>query len=201
MPKQRITKEMIVEAAFEIARANGQDRMVVKEIADRLGCSVQPIYSYCSSMDGLKRDLTVRVRQFVQGFVQEYLEEDGDARDGDFFKTMGHAYVQLAETEPHIFQMFVLHEREGIDSLEALYEAESHPDAARKIAEHLQIDISTARMLHRNMMIYNVGIGTILATADPGIPTAEIYRQLDLAYQAFAQQAKTAGRSTDQIVQ
>lgn len=192
---------MIVEAAFEIARANGQDRMVVKEIANRLGCSVQPIYSYCSSMDGLKRDLTVRVRQFVQGFVQEYLDANDDARDGDFFKTMGHAYVRLAETEPHIFQMFVLHEREGIDSLEALYEAESYPDAARKIAEHLQIGISEARMLHRNMMIYNVGIGTILATADPGIPTAEIYRQLDLAYQAFAQQAKTAGRTTDQIVQ
>ena len=48
---------MIVEAAFEIARVNGLDRMVVKEIADRLGCSVQPIYSYCDSMEGLKRDL------------------------------------------------------------------------------------------------------------------------------------------------
>lgn len=189
MPKQRITKEMIVEAAFEIARVNGPDRMVVKEIADRLGCSVQPIYSYCDSMEGLKRDLMIRVRQFVQGFVQDYLAADADAPGGDFFKTIGHAYVQLAETEPHIFQMYVLHEREGIDSLEALYQAESHPDVAWKIAESLQIDITRARMLHRNMMIYNVGIGTILATAVPGIPTTEIYEQLDLAYQAFADQA------------
>ena len=172
---------MIVEAAFEIARVNGPDRMVVKEIADRLGCSVQPIYSYCDSMEGLKRDLTIRVR--------DYLAADADAPGGDFFKMIGHAYVQLAETEPHIFQMYVLHEREGIDSLEALYQAESHPDVARKIAESLQIDITRARMLHRNMMIYNVGIGTILATAVPGIPTTEIYEQLDLAYQAFADQA------------
>lgn len=46
MPKQRITKEMVVEAAFEIAREQGMEQVVVKSIAARLNCSVQPIYSY-----------------------------------------------------------------------------------------------------------------------------------------------------------
>lgn len=191
MPKQRITKEMIVEAAFEIARKNGQDSVLVKEIANRLNCSVQPIYSYCNSMDGLKKDLTIRVRQFVQDYVRNYIAEHGGENGDDFFRAMGHAYVDLAEKEPHIFRMFVLHEREGIDSLKTLYEAECHPDTAQKIAEHLHIGISKARLLHRNMMIYNVGIGTILATADPGIPTGEIYEQLEIAYQAFVRQAMT----------
>lgn len=188
MPKQRITKEMIVEAAFDIARANGENSVLVKEIADRLNCSVQPIYSYCSSMDGLKRDLIIRVRQFVQDFVQKYIAVNGDNSNQDFFRMTGYAYVNLAEKEPHIFQMFVLHEREGVDSFESLYQSECHPDLAQNIAEHLNIDISKARMLHRNMMIYNVGIGTILATAVPGISTKEIYEQLDIAYQAFLQQ-------------
>lgn len=189
MPKQRITKEMIVEAAFEIARKSGWDRVLVKEIAARLNCSVQPIYSYCNSMDGLKKDLTIRVRQFVQEHVREYVALHGGEFEDDFFRATGYAYVDLAEREPHIFQMFVLHEREGIDSLEALYEAECYPDMALKIADRLHIDISKARMLHRNMMIYNVGIGTILATAEPGIPMQEIYAQLDIAYQAFVHQA------------
>lgn len=189
MPKQRITKEMIVEAAFEIARESGQDSVLVKEIAGRLNCSAQPIYSYCNSMEGLKKDLIIRVRQFVQDFVREYIAMQGGGDMDDFFKMTGHAYVQLAETEPHVFQMFILHEREGIDSLDAFYQAESHPDMAQHIADHLHIDISKARRLHRNMIIYNVGIGTILATASPGIPTKEIYGQLDIAYQAFLQQA------------
>lgn len=189
MPKQRITKEMIVETAFEIARESGQGSVIVKEIAGRLNCSVQPIYSYCSSMEGLKKDLVIRVRQFVQDFVGEYMAMHGGGGTDDFFKMTGHAYVHLAEAEPHIFQMFILHEREGIDSLDALYQAECHPDMAQRIADHLHINIDRARMLHRNMMIYNVGIGTIFATASPGIPTNEIYEQLDIAYQAFLQQA------------
>lgn len=47
MPKQRITKEMVVDAAFEIARKDGIEKATVKTIAEKLGCSVQPIYSYC----------------------------------------------------------------------------------------------------------------------------------------------------------
>lgn len=47
MPKQRITKEMVVDAAFELAREGGMEEVLVKRIAERIGCSVQPIYSYC----------------------------------------------------------------------------------------------------------------------------------------------------------
>ena len=49
MPKQRITKEMVVDAAFEIARKGGMEHVIVKNIAEKLGCSVQPIYSYCTN--------------------------------------------------------------------------------------------------------------------------------------------------------
>ena len=46
MPKQRITKEMVVEAAFTLARDGGMQEVTVKAIAEKIGCSVQPIYSY-----------------------------------------------------------------------------------------------------------------------------------------------------------
>ena len=45
MPKQKITKEMVVDTAFDIARQDGMDRVLIKKIAGKLGCYVQPIYS------------------------------------------------------------------------------------------------------------------------------------------------------------
>ena len=57
MPKQRITKEMVVNAAFEIAENGGMEQVTVKSIADKIGCSVQPSYSYCKNMDGLRQDV------------------------------------------------------------------------------------------------------------------------------------------------
>ena len=58
MPKQRITKDIVIAAAFEIARTSGMEQVLVKNIADKIGCSVQPIYSYCNNMEGLRQDVS-----------------------------------------------------------------------------------------------------------------------------------------------
>ena len=39
MPKQRITKEMVINTAFELARTGGMEQVLVKTIAEKLGCS------------------------------------------------------------------------------------------------------------------------------------------------------------------
>ena len=65
MPKQKITKEMVVEAAFELARSGGVENISVKEIAQKVGCSVQPIYSYCENMGELRKDVGLMARKFV----------------------------------------------------------------------------------------------------------------------------------------
>ena len=36
MPKQRITKEMVVDAAFGIARSEGMEQVLVKNIAKKI---------------------------------------------------------------------------------------------------------------------------------------------------------------------
>ena len=133
MPKQRITKEMVVEAAFEIARNRGMEQVLVKNIADRLGCSVQPIYSYCKNMEGLRQDVVRRVRHFILEYTAAHVDKN------DLFRSTGQAYIQLAKEEPHIFKIFILHQREGISSLEDLYQSETSPGIAPFIAEELNI--------------------------------------------------------------
>ena len=83
MPKQRITKEMVVDAAFEIARSSGMEQVMVKNIADKIGCSVQPIYSYCKNMDGLRQDVIEQVNHFIQEDVVSHINKD------DLFSSTG----------------------------------------------------------------------------------------------------------------
>ena len=83
MPKQRITKDMIVEAAFELAREGGMEQVLVKNIAEKLGCSVQPIYSYCANMEELKRDVQKRTAVFFQEYITAHVDTE------DFFHSIG----------------------------------------------------------------------------------------------------------------
>ena len=126
MPKQRITKEMVVDAAFEIARKGGMEHVIVKNIAEKLGCSVQPIYSYCTNMEGLRTEVEQKARQFLQA----YLEAHSDPQD--LFRSTGHAYLQLAKEEPHILSIFVLQKRANVSSIEDLYQLETNPQVAQK---------------------------------------------------------------------
>ncbi|MFB5520185.1 TetR/AcrR family transcriptional regulator [Enterococcus casseliflavus] len=183
MPKQRITKEMVVDAAFEIARKGGMEHMIVKNIAEKLGCSVQPIYSYCTNMEGLRTEVEQKARQFLQA----YLEAHSDPQD--LFRSTGHAYLQLAKEEPHILSIFVLQKRANVSSLEDLYQLETNPQVAQRIAADLTISIETAKQLHMHMLIYTIGIGTIFSVTTPGIPLDEIYAQQEKAYETFLEQA------------
>lgn len=182
MPKQRITKEMVVNAAFEIARNSGMEHVMVKNIADKIKCSVQPIYSYCKSMDELRQDVIEKVSHFVQEYVAAHIEKD------DLFRSTGKAYIQLAKEEPYLFRIFILHQRKGIASLDDLYQSEVNPHVAEFIAEKLNISILQAKQLHLNMLIYTIGIGTIFSVTTPGISTDEIYTQQEIAYEAFLNQ-------------
>lgn len=183
MPKQRITKEMVVDAAFEIARNEGMEKVMVKTIADKLGCSVQPIYSYCKNMDSLRRDVTERARHFIQSYLREHIDPN------NLFQSTGRAYVQIAKEEPHIFKLYILQKRENISSLDDLYRTETNPDMAKVIAGNLNLGIEAAKQLHLNMLIYTIGIGTIMAVATPGISEAEIFHQQEQAYQVFSRMA------------
>ena len=182
MPKQRITKEMVVNAAFESARSDGMEQVMVKNIAEKIGCSVQPIYSYCKNMEGLRQDVTLKVCSFIGEYVKTHIDKD------DIFETTGRAYIQLAKEEPHLFKIFILHKRNSIASLEDLYQSETNPHTAEFISKKLGISIGQAKKLHLNMLIYTIGLGTIFSVVTPGISTDEIYEQQEMAYKAFLSQ-------------
>lgn len=190
MPKQRITKEMVVDAAFEIARCDGIEQVMVKSIAEKIGCSVQPIYSYCKNMEGLRKDVTQKVSSFIREYVQTHIDKD------DIFGSTGRAYIQLAKEEPNLFKIFILHKRNGIASLDDLYQSETNPCTAELISKNLSISIEQAKNLHLNMLIYTIGLGTIFSVVMPGISTDKIYEQQETAYKAFL--AQTIREKDDQ---
>lgn len=173
------TWQMAVDAAFKIARQSGMEKVLVKSIADELGCSVQPIYSYCKNMDGLREEVSNKARDFVNEYITFRIDRN------DLFRSTGRAYIQLAKEEPHILKIFILQERKNISSLKDIYETETNPQIAQAIAKDLKISVETARQLHLNLLIYTIGLGTIFSVSSPGIPIDEIFLQQEQAYQTF----------------
>ena len=189
MPKQKITKEMVIEAAFRLAREGGMERVLVKSIAEELNCSVQPIYSYLRNMEELKREVGERVHAFVRAYVGTQVDPK------DRCRSTGQAYLRLAGEEPEIFKIFIFREREGISSLADLYRREADPRMADQIGAELGISSEKALELHLNLLIYNIGLGAIFSVTRPGIPLEEMQKRQEAAYQAFLGQTEWEGQA------
>ena len=78
------------------------EQVMVKNIADKIGCSVQPIYSYCKNMDGLRQEVIERVNAFIQEYVEALIDRE------DLFRSIGQSYIQLAKEEPYLYRIFIL---------------------------------------------------------------------------------------------
>lgn len=184
MPKQKITREMVVDAAFQLAREGGMERVLVKEIAARLGCSVQPIYSCFRNMEELRRAVERRTADYMADWLSARLDP------ASLFQSTGRAYVRFAREEPELFKLFALRRREGVSSLEELRRKEASPEVAEAIAAQLGLSGGQARQLHLDMLIYTVGLGTIFSVTTPGIPAEDVFARQERAYQAFLKQIK-----------
>ena len=96
-PKFKFTKTQIVEAAFKLVRVKGWDALTTRSLADALGTSARPIYSYFKSMEELEEEISKKGVDLLYDYmVQE--------RTGDPWHDHGIGYVMFAQKEKRLFR-------------------------------------------------------------------------------------------------
>lgn len=64
-PKVKITKEMIIDAAFEIARSEGAENINARTVSKKLGCSTQPVMYHFKTIEELKKMYILRQMSII----------------------------------------------------------------------------------------------------------------------------------------
>ena len=69
MPTQiKISKEMILDAAFEIVRKDGMEKLSNRELATRLKCSIRPIYYQFENVEDMQKELYKKIEKYFYKF-------------------------------------------------------------------------------------------------------------------------------------
>ena len=56
-PKNKFTREEMVEAALRVVRKKGIDALTAKALAEELGTSTQPVFTCFGTMDAAKSEV------------------------------------------------------------------------------------------------------------------------------------------------
>lgn len=99
MPKAKITREMVVDAAFEVTRIMGSENVNARTVSEKLGCSTQPVMYHFTRIEEMKR----AVYEKADRFHTEYLMNITDPQGGVML-SIGLNYVSFAIKEPNLFK-------------------------------------------------------------------------------------------------
>ncbi len=98
-PKAKVTRDMVVAAAFEIARKTGVDNINARTVAQKLNCSTQPVMYHFATIEELKRAVYEKTNEYHT----EYLMNISEARE-DVMLGIGLNYIRFAVEEPNLFR-------------------------------------------------------------------------------------------------
>ena len=155
MPKaSTITKEMIIEAAFEIVKTEGFVALSARNAAKKIGCSTQPIYWIYENMEVLKQDVISHMTIFLNNKIHSY------KKTGKPFLDVGLGYIHVAFAEPMLFKSIY------VDNIFNIKLTDILPNAAviEVMSKELDIPEKQLQELASKSWIFAHGLASLVAT-------------------------------------
>lgn len=181
--KISITKEMIQKAAFEIAKTEGLGAVTARKLADKAGCSTQPIFRIYENMEELYKEIFEMAIRFFSDFYVQYCE--GHPAEEKPFVRFGMAYIDFAMKHSQLFcLLFLSKERYG----KSLYELLNGSTGAfmKEIARAKALGAKDPGELFMKMWIFIHGAAGMAITGDYDLPEEETIRLLRESYEKNA---------------
>lgn len=154
-PKQRITREMILEKSFAMFCKEGMDAVNARSVAKALNCSTQPIFSYYTGMEDLKNTLELKAKETFETTIAQA------AKEGDPLENICAAYVRFAGEQPMLFSHLFLRPGQELDYIPL--KAEDEQALAQAVAAQAGMAQEKAAQLCADMMTYAHGLAALKA--------------------------------------
>ena len=97
-PKTKVTADMIIRAAIEVARQRGFENINARTVSGQLHCSTQPVMYHFSTIDSLKKAAYKRIDQLHSEYLMNTLPRQ------DPVLAIGLNYIRFAVEEPQLFR-------------------------------------------------------------------------------------------------
>ena len=183
MKKQVFDREDVLNAALSIMREKGYTAVTARAVAERTGCSVQPVYSMFEDMNGLMEALYGHALKWVTSYNHQHAPAAPNA-----FSSNGRAHLRLAQDEPHLFSFLYMSPYLKASTMGDLLSIAMQLGVTDEIMRRGNLDKATARELYLDMIVYTHGLASMLL-AGAEFTNKELAARMDSAFQAFTSQA------------
>lgn len=156
-PKSRITKEMIVNTAFELVRESGADSLTARSIAMKLNCSTQPVLYCFKTVDEIRAEVYKRANDYHSEYLMRGVES---ARNPMY--AIGLNYIKFGFEEKYLFRfLFQSGSLEG--KMEILFDEEALTPILGTLESQVGCSHEKAKIVFESIYYSTHGIASLLA--------------------------------------
>ena len=169
-PKNKFTKEEMVEAALQVVRAKGIEGLTAKTMAEELGTSTQPIFTGFSSMDGVRQEVYGAAVSVYDRYANTGLKEKIP------FLGVGKQYIRFAREEPELYRLLFLTRTKEYSAMKSMQHLQ---ELVRPTLMNIyNITAEEADLYFRNLWFVVHSLSTLIVTGDCTYSDREISRIL-----------------------
>ena len=156
-PKAKISKEMIVNAAVDVARKSGADSINARTVSQELNCSTQPVMYHFATIEELKKAAYSAADEYHTNYLLNTSSQD------DPMLGIGLNYIHFAVEEPNLFRFLFQTDKFGGKDIETLLSAPDLSDILKIMADGLKVDTKQARQMFLTFFCVAHGLASLLA--------------------------------------
>lgn len=158
--KTQITKELMLQAAYEILKDEGYHAVNIKTIAAKAGCSTQPISWQFGNMQELRKELYIYASEKIFGSINMKIA-NMNAMEA-FFET-GKIYISNACDYPNVFRFLCVDDpgdivKESSNIVELL----GDEFIKEMLAKEIELPRETIDKVVADIVIYTHGLSVML---------------------------------------
>ena len=175
--KAKVTKEMILDAAFAIAREVGAENISARTVSERLHCSTQPVLYHYATIDELKRAVYAKADLYHSEYLMQIEKPQKGAALG-----IGMNYIRFAIEEAHLFRFLFQSDYFSGSTLLELIDAEELMPVLSAMQSALGVDMEQTKKVFLTVFLFAHGYASIIANNSLQYDEALIQIQLEQAY-------------------
>ena len=157
-PKAKITKDMIIEEAFQIARKEGANKITARHIAEKLNCSTQPVLYHFATVEEIKADVYRQADEYHTAYLM-----GSESAYEDPMLTIGMNYIRFAKEESHLFRLlFQSNEFSGVTLMDLVRLEELQP-MIQVLAKEADVTSEKAKEIFSTLAVYVHGYASLFA--------------------------------------
>ena len=156
-PKTRVTEDRIINAAVEVARQSGFEKINARTVSEQLHCSTQPVMYHFSTIDNLKKAAYRRVDQLHT----QYMLNTPPGQDP--ILSIGMNYIRFAVEEPQLFRFLFQSGYAEENSLLEMVDSEELIPILAAMREGAGLSMQKTRSVFITVALFAHGYASIIA--------------------------------------